>query len=153
MEPFAGTKPASVQARRARLGLTVVCSAHFLIGADGLALATALPSLQRDRGVAPIDSQWVLSAYGLTFGSSLLLGGRLGDLHGRRRLLIWGMTLFAVGSVLAGLSPPLPWPMVARALQGLAAAAAVPAALALIASLYPAGPARARATSLLAAMA
>jgi MFS family permease len=81
MKAFAGTKRTSVQPRRARLGLAVVCSAHFLIGADGLALATALPSLQLDLGVAPIDSQWVLSAYGLTFGSSLLLGGRLGDLY------------------------------------------------------------------------
>jgi EmrB/QacA subfamily drug resistance transporter len=143
----------SVQARRAGLGLVVVCSAHFLIGADGLAVATALPSLQRNMDVAPIDSQWVLSAYGLTFGSSLLLGGRLGDLYGHRRVLGYGMTLFAAGSLLAGFSPALSWLIVARALQGLGAAAGVPAALALIASLYPAGPGRARAMSLLAAMA
>jgi EmrB/QacA subfamily drug resistance transporter len=135
------------------MGLAVVCSAHFLIGADGLALATALPSLQRDLGVASINSQWVLSAYGLTFGSSLLLGGRLGDLYGRRRVLVSGMTIFAVGSLFAGLSPALPWLIFARSLQGLGAAAAVPAALSLIASLYPAGPARAHAMALLAAMA
>jgi MFS family permease len=143
----------SVRAQRAGLGLAVVCSAHFLIGADGLAIATALPSLQRSLDVAPIDSQWVLSAYGLTFGSSLLLGGRLGDLYGHRRVLRYGMTLFAAGSLLAGTSPALCWLIVARALQGWGAAAGVPAALALIASLYPAGPGRARAMSLLAAMA
>jgi MFS family permease len=142
-----------MRARRAPLGLAVVCSAHFLIGADGLSVATALPSLQRDLDVVPIDSQWVLSAYGLTFGSSLLLGGRLGDLYGHRRVLGYGMTLFAVGSLVAGFSPALSWLIVARALQGAGAAAAVPTALALIASLYPAGPRRARATSLLAAMA
>jgi MFS family permease len=74
---YLGSVSTSMLAQRARLGLVVVCSAHFLIGADGLAVATALPSLQRNMDVAPIDSQWVLSAYGLTFGSSLLLGGRL----------------------------------------------------------------------------
>jgi MFS family permease len=143
----------SVQARRAGLGLALVCSAHFLIGADGLAVATALPSLQRDLNVAPIASQWMLSAYGLTFGSSLLLAGRLGDLYGHRRVLGYGMALFAAGSLLAGFSPALGWLIAARAMQGFGAAAAVPAALALIAGLYPVGPRRARAMSLLAAMA
>jgi EmrB/QacA subfamily drug resistance transporter len=143
----------SVQARRAGLGLAVVCSAHFLIGADGLSVATALPSLQRDINAAPIDAQWVLSGYGLTFGSSLLLGGRLGDLYGHRRVLGYGMALFAVGSLLAGFAPVLAWLIAARALQGFGAAAAVPAALALIAGLHPPGPRRARAMSLLAGMA
>jgi EmrB/QacA subfamily drug resistance transporter len=143
----------SVQARRAGLGLAVVCSAHFLIGADGLSVATALPNLQRDLGAAPIDAQWVLSAYGLTFGSSLLLAGRLGDLYGHRRVLGYGMALFAAGSLLAGFAPTLAFLIIARAMQGFGAAAAVPAALALIAELYPPGPRRARAMSLLAGMA
>jgi MFS family permease len=142
-----------MRARRAGLGLAVVCSAHFLIGADGLSVATALPSLQRDIHAAPIDAQWILSGYGLTFGSSLLLAGRLGDLYGHRRVLRCGMALFAVGSLSAGFAPALVWLILARALQGFGAAAAVPAALALIAGLYPPGPRRARAISLLAGMA
>jgi len=143
----------SVRTRRAGLGLAVVCSAHFLIGADGLSVATALPNLQRDLHAAPIDAQWVLSGYGLTFGSSLLLAGRLGDLYGHRRVLGYGMALFAAASLLAGFAPALAFLIVARGLQGFGAAAAVPAALALIAGLYPPGPRRARAMSLLAGMA
>jgi EmrB/QacA subfamily drug resistance transporter len=135
------------------LGVVVACAAQFFIGVDGLAVAIALPSLQRDLGVAPIDAQWVLTAYALAFGGTMLLGGRLGDLYGRRRMLTWGMGLFAGGSVLAGLAPGLGWLVAARALQGLGAAAAVPAALALIGSLFGPGEARTRALSLLAAMA
>jgi MFS family permease len=135
------------------LGVLVACGAHFLIGVDGLAVAIALPAIQTDLEAAPIDAQWVLTAYGLAFGGSLLLGGRLGDHYGRRRLLVGGMALFAGASLLAGLAPGL-WALVAaRALQGLGAAAAVPAALALIGSLLPAGPERTRALSLLGAMA
>ena len=145
--------PAVLGGTRAMLGLAVVCAAHFLIGADGLAVAIALPHVQQTFDVAAIDAQWMLSGYGIAFGSFMLLGGRLGDLYGRRRLLMSGMLLFAAGSVLAGLAPALSWLIAGRVCQGLGAAAAVPAALALIGSLYPPGPARTRALSLLAAMA
>jgi EmrB/QacA subfamily drug resistance transporter len=118
-----------------------------------LAVAIALPTLQGDLGAEPVEGQWVLTAYGLTFGSALLLGGSLGDSYGRRRVLVAGMVLFAVGSLLAGTAPSLPALIAGRALQGLGAAGAVPAALALIASLLPAGPQRSRALSMLAAMA
>jgi len=141
------------EARRARLGVVVICAAHFLIGVDGLAVAIALPALQRDLGVAPIDGQWVLSAYGLAFGGTLLLGGRLGDLYGRRRALAGGVGVFAAGALAAGLAPGLGVLVGARVVQGLGAATAVPAALALIGSLFPPGAERTRALSLLAAMA
>ncbi|MBB4906096.1 MFS transporter [Actinophytocola algeriensis] len=141
-----------VDRTRARLGLAVVCAAHFLIGADGLSVAIALPHLQRTFDAELIDVQWTLTGYGVVFGSFMLLGGRLGDLYGRRRLLTGGMLLFAAGSLLAGLAPVLGLLITGRVLQGLGAAAAVPAALALIGSLYPPGPARTRALSLLAAM-
>ena len=62
---------------RAILGAIVACAASFLVGADGLAVAIALPALRDDLGSAPVDAQWVLTAYGLTFGGGLLLGGRL----------------------------------------------------------------------------
>ena len=133
--------------------MLVICAAHFLIGVDGLAVAIALPALQRDLEVAAIDGQWVLSAYGLAFGGTLLLGGRLGDLYGRRRALVGGLGAFATGALVASLAPGLSTLIAARVLQGLGAAAAVPSALALIGTLYPPGAQRTRALSLLAAMA
>ncbi|HWL99599.1 MAG TPA: MFS transporter [Nocardioidaceae bacterium] len=148
---------AAVESRSNRtqvvLGLVVACTAHFLVGADGLAVAIALPTMQSELQVAPIDAQWVLTAYGLAFGGALLLGGRLGDLYGRRRLLVTGMTLFAAGSLLAGASPSLEVLVCARAIQGLGAAAAIPATLALIGTMFGPGTTRTRALSLLAAMA
>jgi EmrB/QacA subfamily drug resistance transporter len=137
---------------RATLAVVVACAAQFLIGVDGLAVAVALPTLQTDLHVAVIDAQWVLTAYGSAFGGALLLGGRLGDLYGRRRLLVGGLAVFAGGSLLAAAAPGLTTLIAARAVQGLGAAAAVPAALALIGSLFPPGPARTRALALLAAM-
>jgi EmrB/QacA subfamily drug resistance transporter len=135
------------------LGAAAACAAQFLIGADGLSVAIALPTIQRDLGAAPIAGQWVLTAYGLAFGGVLLLGGRLGDLYGRRRMLVAGMALFAAGALLAAAAPALGVLIAARAVQGLGSALAVPAGLALIGSLFPAGPERTRALSVLAAMA
>jgi EmrB/QacA subfamily drug resistance transporter len=133
--------------------VVVACAAEFLIGVDGLAVAIALPTLQGDLGARPIEAQWVLTAYGLSFGGGLLLGGRLGDLYGRRRLLIVGMAVFAAAALAAGTAPTLGVLVAARALQGLGAAAAVPAALALIGSLFPPGRERTRALALMASMA
>src|SRR4051794_3257153 len=137
---------------RAGAGVVVISAAHFLIGVDGLAVAIALAAVQRDLGVAAIDGQWVLSAYGLAFGGTLLLGGRLGDLYGRRRVLVSGLGAFATGALAASLAPGLGMLIAARVLQGLGAAAAVPATLALIGTLYRPGAERTRALSLLAAM-
>src|SRR3954471_20939839 len=136
---------------RERLGVVVICAAHFLIGVDGVAVAIALPALQRDLGAAPVDGQWVLSGYGLAFGGCLLLGGRLGDLYGRRRMLMAGLAVFGAGAAAAGFAPSLETLVAARVVQGLGAAAAVPASLALIGSLFPPGRERTRALSLLAA--
>src|SRR3954454_22943754 len=118
-------------ARHATARLVVACAAQFLVGADGLAVAIALPAIQRDLGVAPIEAQWVLTAYGLCFGGGLLLGGRLGDLYGRRRLLVCGMALFAAGSVLCATAPALGLLLAGRAAQGAGSAAGIPAGLAL----------------------
>jgi MFS family permease len=136
-----------------RLAVVVACAAHFLIGADGLSVAIALPAMRDDLGADPIEVQWVLTAFGLTFGSGLLLGGRLGDLYGRRRMLQAGMGLFGAGALVAAVAPGLGVLVAARAVQGLGAAAAMPAALALIGSLVPEGPERTRALGLMGAMA
>src|SRR5829696_2088596 len=138
---------------RTGIAVAVACAAQFLIGVDGLAVAIALPAIQQSFGAEPLDGQWVLTAYGLCFGGGLLLCGRLGDLYGRRRMLVVGMALFAAAALGAGLAPSLGVMVAARAMQGAGAAAAVPAALALIGSLYEPGPERTRALALFAATA
>jgi EmrB/QacA subfamily drug resistance transporter len=140
---------------RSRTGIAVAiaCAAQFLIGVDGLAVAIALPAIQERFGAQPVDGQWVLTAYGLSFGGALLLCGRLGDLYGRRRMLITGMAVFAAGALVAGLAPSLGVLVAARALQGAGSAAAVPAALALIGSLFAPGRDRTRALAFFAATA
>jgi predicted MFS family arabinose efflux permease len=90
----------------------------------------ALPALRDDLGLATIEAQWVLTAYALCFGGGLLLGGRLGDLYGRRRVLICGLALFAAGSLLAAVAPGLGVLIAGRAAQGAGSAAAIPATLA-----------------------
>lgn len=87
-------KTGEILTRRATAGLVVICAAHFLIGVDGLAVAVALPTIQRVMSVDTGHVQWVLTVYGLCFGGLLLLGGRLGDLYGRRRMLVAGLGLF-----------------------------------------------------------
>jgi MFS family permease len=136
-----------------RFAVLIACAAEFLVGADGLSVAIALPAIQRGLHADPLQAQWVLSAYGLAFGGTLLIAGRLGDLWGRRRMLIAGMIGFAAAALAAGLAPALGVLIAARIAQGLGSAAAMPAALALIGSLLPPGRERTRALSLMAATA
>jgi len=135
---------------RAGVAVAIACAAQFLIGVDGLAVAIALPAIQEAFGAGPVQGQWVLTAYGLCFGGGLLLCGRLGDLYGRRRMLVAGMALFAAGALAGGLAPSLEVLVAARAAQGAGSAAAVPAALALIATLHGPGRERTRALAILA---
>src|SRR5918998_2360820 len=106
------------------VAVLVACAAQFLIGADGLAVAIALPAIQDTFEAEALAGQWVLTAYGLCFGGGLLLCGRLGDLYGRRRMLVAGMALFAAGGLAGGLAPSLEVLIAARALQGAGSAAA-----------------------------
>src|SRR5215207_6122556 len=138
---------------RAGVAVAIACAAQFLIGVDGLAVAIALPAIQEAFGAEAVEGQWVLTAYGLCFGGGLLLCGRLGDLYGRRRMLVAGMALFAAGALADGLAPSLEVLVGARAVQGAGSAAAVPAALALIATLHGPGPERTRALAIFAATA
>jgi EmrB/QacA subfamily drug resistance transporter len=138
----------TVTPRRTGLVLAMLCAADFLVVLDGLIVAVALPVMQRDLGIAPGSLQWVVNAYVLCFGGFLLLGGRLGDLYGRRRVLLAGLMLFAMGAVLAGLAPNPAVLIAGRALQGLGAALMAPAALALLVAAFPAGAARNRALGL-----
>src|SRR5262249_52400723 len=104
-----------------------------------------LPTMHRDLGLPERDLQWVLSAYVLTYGACLLPAGRFGDLRSRRGALLAGMALFAIGSLLCGLSGTEAQVIVSRALQGRGAAFFSPSPVAWGPSLFPEGPARTRA--------
>jgi MFS family permease len=105
----------------------------------------ALPSIQRELGMLAAQLQWIVTGYALTFGSLLLVGGRLADPFGRRRLLIVGLVLFAVASVGAGLAQSSVLLIGARVIQGAAGAMISPAALSLLTTVNPEGPERNRA--------
>jgi MFS family permease len=119
---------------------------------DGMIGTVALPAIERDLGTAHADLQWVVTAYTLSLGSFLLVGGRAGDLYGRRRTLVAGLVVFAVASLAAGLAPSTGALLGARAVQGLGAALAVPAALALLAAAYRSQRERERAVGLMSAV-
>jgi EmrB/QacA subfamily drug resistance transporter len=132
-------------ATRRRLVLAVLCAAPFVLVLDTTIVTVALPSIGRDLGFSTATLHWVLASYALVFGGLLLLGGRLGDLFGRRRLFLAGAALFAAASTVGGLAVT-PWMLLAaRVLQGVGAAALMPAALALVTSVFQDGPERDRA--------
>ncbi|HEY7261304.1 MAG TPA: MFS transporter [Trebonia sp.] len=134
--------------RNAALVTAVVCAAQFVLQLDFSIVNVALNTIQRELNMAPAELQWIVTGYALTFGSLLLAGGRLADLLGRRRLLAIGLLLFAVASLGCGLAR---WPLmliVARMVQGAAAALASPAALSLLTTASPEGHARNRALAL-----
>jgi MFS family permease len=138
--------PAAGGALLALFGLSSLITAL-----DFTIVYVALPDLARDLGFSPHALQWVVSAYAIAFGSLLLLGGRLSDLLGRRRLFLAGMTLFAVGSALGGLATAPGLLIGARVVQGLGAAALFPSTLALVNTTFAAGRPRDRAVGLWAA--
>jgi EmrB/QacA subfamily drug resistance transporter len=132
--------------------LVLICVAQLMVVLDGTIVNIALPYIQSDLDIASANLTWVVTGYALAFGSLLLLGGRLGDLFGRRRIFMVGLVIFAIGSGLGGLATNTELLLSARGLQGLGAALASPAALALITTTFPAGPARNRAFAVYAAM-
>ncbi|MEU1547982.1 MFS transporter [Nocardia sp. NPDC005745] len=130
---------------RPSMALTAVAVAQFMVALDLAVVNVALPAIRADLGFAPVDLAWVVHIYALTFGGFLLLGGKAADLFGRRKLFTGGLVAFGVASLAGGLAQE-PWQLVAaRAVQGLAAAAVAPAALATLTTTFPEGPARVRA--------
>lgn len=144
--------PAEPRSRNLLLALVVIASAQLMIVLDGTIVNIALPHIQSDLGFSDAGRQWVVTAYALAFGSLLLLGGRLGDLFGRRRMFTIGVLVFAGASLLGGVAPNQEILLVSRILQGAGAALASPAALALINTTFPAGKERNRAMAVYAAM-
>src|ERR1041384_5116569 len=84
--------------------LVLVCMAQFMVVLDATVVNVALPSIQKDLGLSEANLQWIINAYTLVFGGFLLLGGRAGDLLGRKRLFLFGLVVFTVASLLNGLS-------------------------------------------------
>src|SRR5437762_10032766 len=111
--------------------LVLICFAQFMVILDATVVNVALPSIQRDLHMSEANLQWIVNAYTLVFGGFLLLGGRAGDLLGRKRLFLGGLVVFTVASLLDGLSSSSGMLIGARALQGLGAAVIPPAALAI----------------------
>jgi EmrB/QacA subfamily drug resistance transporter len=132
--------------------LVLISVAQLMVVLDGTIVNIALPYIQSDLDISIDNLRWVVTGYALAFGSLLLLGGRLGDLYGRRKVFMIGLVVFGVASLLGGLATSEGLLLAARGLQGLGAALASPAALALIATTFPAGPARNRAFAVYAAM-
>ncbi len=116
--------------------LALLCAADLLVMLDGMVVTVALPAIEHDLGTAHADLQWVVTAYTLSLGAFLLVGGRAGDLYGRRRALVAGLVIFALASLAAGLARATGPLLAARAVQGLGAAFAVPAALALLTAAF-----------------
>jgi EmrB/QacA subfamily drug resistance transporter len=142
------TQPGDQATRGGAFALALICAAQFVLQLDFSIVNVALPRIQMDLHMAAAQLQWVVTGYALTFGSLLLAGGRLADLFGRRRMLAAGLVLFALASLACGLAQ---WPLmliVARIIQGAAGAVVSPAALSLLTTSNPEGPARNRALSI-----
>src|SRR3954465_5271726 len=125
------------------MALALLCVAQFVVVLDATIVAVAMPTIGTDLGMSASELQWVIAGYGLTFGGFLILGGRAGDLFGRRRLFAAGLALFALASLACGLAGSGLALVAARAAQGLGAAAPAPRAPAIPRPQPPPGPARA----------
>jgi EmrB/QacA subfamily drug resistance transporter len=163
--PRSGLGPQSVTGRasspdasadgggRLGLALLVIATAQLMVVLDGTIVNVALPNVQRALGFSGTGLEWVVNAYAVTFGGLLLLGGRAGDILGRRRVFVFGLLLFSAASLLGGFATSQWWLLTARAAQGVGGAVIAPTALALITTNFPEGGPRNRAFGVYAAMA
>src|SRR3984893_8444543 len=136
---------AAIESRRAVVPCTEGAEPWILAAAilgssiafiDGTVVNVALPALQTSLGGTVVDMQWVVEAYGLFLGALILVGGSLGDLFGRRRMFLFGVTIFAIASVGCGLAPNIRQLVMARSVQGLGAAFLVPGSLSIISASF-----------------
>ena len=135
------------------LALALLAATQFVLILDIAIVTVALPSIGTDLDFAPADLSWVINAYALLFGSFLLLGGRMADLVGRRRMFMAGLILFTVASLAGALAQSALWLVIARGAQGLGAALVSPAALSLVMSLFREGSERNKALGVWGAVA
>ncbi|MET0900276.1 MAG: MFS transporter [Mycobacterium sp.] len=150
--PGAGKFPSWLPSRRFLYAVIAIGGMQLLATMDSTIAIVALPQIQDELGLSDAGRSWVITAYVLTFGGLMLLGGRLGDTIGRKRSFIVGVVLFTIASVLCGIAWNEATLVVARLLQGVGAAIASPTGLALVATTFPKGPARNAATAVFAAM-
>jgi EmrB/QacA subfamily drug resistance transporter len=134
------------------LALPVLAAAQLMVVLDATIVNVALPHIQRALGFSGSGLEWVVNAYALTFGGLLLLGGRAGDLLGRRKMFIAGLLLFSAASLAGGFANSPAFLLSARAVQGAGGALVAPAALSLITTTFPEGAERTRAFGVYAAM-
>jgi EmrB/QacA subfamily drug resistance transporter len=135
------------------LALALLAAAQFVVVLDASIVNVALPSIGRALDFSRDNLSWVVNAYTLTFGGFLLLGGRMADLLGRRRLFVAGLILFALASLAGGLAQTDTWLIAARAVQGLGAALVSPAALSLVTTIFAEGAERNKALGVWGAVA
>jgi EmrB/QacA subfamily drug resistance transporter len=138
--------------RRLGLALAVIATAQLMVVLDATIVNVALPHIQNALHFSGTNLEWVVNAYALAFGGLLLLGGRSGDLLGRRRIFIFGILLFSIASLLGGFATDQAWLLIARVVQGIGGAFAAPTSLSLIAVTFPEGKERNRAMGVYAAM-
>jgi EmrB/QacA subfamily drug resistance transporter len=138
--------------RHLGLALVVIATAQLMVVLDATIVNVALPHIQHALGFSGSSLEWVVNAYTLTFGGLLLLGGRAGDILGRRRVFIAGIILFSLASLLGGLATSQAWLLAARAIQGVGGAIVAPTALSLVSTNFPEGPPRNRALGVYSAM-
>ncbi|HWC25636.1 MAG TPA: MFS transporter [Solirubrobacteraceae bacterium] len=131
--------------RRKWFALALLATTQFVIVLDAAIVNVAIPSIGRELRFSEEDLTWIPNAYALTFGGFLLLGGRMADLLGRRRLFMVGLVVFSVASLLGGLATNETQLIAARALQGLGAALLAPSALSMVTNMFAAGSERNRA--------
>jgi EmrB/QacA subfamily drug resistance transporter len=135
------------------VALLVIATAQLMVVLDATIVNVALPHVQQALGFSGSGLEWVVNAYAVTFGGLLLLGGRAGDILGRRRVFVAGLLLFSAASLLGGFATSEWWLLTARAIQGAGGAVIAPTALALITTNFPEGAERNRAFGVYAAMA
>src|SRR5438132_9200856 len=134
-----GSNTIDTQDRRRWLGLAVLVAAQFMVVLDIAIVNVALPTIKNDLHFSQEGLQWVITAYSILFGGALLLGGRMADLLGRRRMFMLGLSLFTVSSLLDGLAWSEGSLIGFRALQGLGAAMLAPAALSILTTTFREG--------------
>ncbi|WP_328915711.1 MULTISPECIES: MFS transporter [unclassified Streptomyces] len=139
--------------RHSFFALAAIVGTQLMLLLDATVVNVALPGIGVHLGFSPTGMSWVLNVYTLAFGGLLLLGSRIGDLIGRRTALIWGVAAFTVASIAGGVANDATTLLIARGLQGAAAALAAPSTLALIATTFAEGTARNRALSVFSAVA
>jgi len=151
--PSAAAHRPGGKAKHPGLTLLIIAGAQLMIVLDGTIVNIALPKMGEYFGKNQTDMTWAINAYTLAFGGLLLLGGRAGDILGRRRMFMVGLALFTIGSFLGGLAHSFEFLIIGRIIQGVGGAIASPTALSLIATEFEEGPDRTRAFAVFAAVA